>query len=65
MKIAITEKPQRYQVLKGSESAHCCFEYTVLDTLRTQGGSAMCECFYKADAEKICEALNKLDGSPS
>lgn len=62
----------RYKVLDGSESGHCCFEATVVDTTkplliagnRYEGSDgepkceAICECFEKEDAEQICEALN-------
>ena len=58
----------RYKVELGSQSGHCCFEYTVVDTTkpymvagkqyrdRFQG---ICECFDKGIADQICEALNK------
>lgn len=57
-------KEKRYQVVDGSQSAHCCFRATVVDTTRpyTFGGSQLfepiCECFEDEDAEQICAALN-------
>ena len=64
----------RYQVIKGSQSCHCCFEATVVDTSKPdmigetqfvgQYGpefEIVCECFDMADAEKICHALNMVD----
>lgn len=54
----------RYKIIEGSESAHCCFEATVVDTEQpwTCGEETryetICECFNKADAELICDALN-------
>ena len=63
----------RYKVVKGSQSYHYYFEYTVLDTEQPQiiGGEhyrnqyeAVCECFDQVDADKICAALNAWkDGS--
>lgn len=63
---------ERYKVISGSQSAHCCFEATVVDTSRPdmQGDGtqyvgdhgpqfeAVCECFDMVDAEAICAALN-------
>lgn len=56
----------RYRVVNQSESAHCCFEATVVDTSRPQNYvdgdrqtyEAVCECFEMADAELIATALN-------
>lgn len=62
----------RYQVVAGSESAHCCFEATVIDTLNPiiysgkhstdRDGNlryeSICECFSVDDANKIADALN-------
>lgn len=58
---------QRYQVLPGSDSGHCCFEATVIDTQTPTPSSTgvdlrpytwICECFELADAERIAAALN-------
>lgn len=66
---------QRYQIIELSQSAHCCFGYTVVDTEnpsyigdqlyidhRTGGVryEAVCECFSEEDANLICNALNSL-----
>lgn len=67
----------RYAIYKGSQSAHCCFEATVVDTTKPDiiGGEhykdsgpngqyhyeAVCECFSVEDAELVCRALNALD----
>lgn len=63
----------RYQLREGSESGHCCFNYTIVDTtkpvLSSQGkpfvdsrGRAwfetVCECFDEESAQKILRALN-------
>lgn len=57
----------RYQVVKGSQTAHCCFEATVVDTatpLRDSGDEPMewfedvCECLSVEHAEMIAKALN-------
>jgi len=64
----------RYKALEGSESGHCCFEATVVDTQtptfiggqRYQGSDGepkceqICECFDMADAERIAAAMNKV-----
>ncbi len=63
---------ERYAVYKGSKSAHCCFEATVVDTTKPKiiGGEhyrgsdgqlhyeTVCECFCESDAEMVCRALN-------
>jgi hypothetical protein len=60
----------RYKVVEGSQSAHCCFEFTVVDTTKpdlmgdgTQyldHFSIVCECFEREDADRIVSALNAL-----
>lgn len=61
---------ERYKVVSGSQSAHCCFEATVVDTARpfTIAGhqrdgkfEAVCECFELSDAERIAAALNAAE----
>jgi hypothetical protein len=57
---------ERYEVVEGSESGHCCFEASVVDTtkpLRGKGFEVMCECFEKENAELIARALNLMDTS--
>ena len=58
---------ERYKVVDGSQSAHCCFDSTVVDTTKPVmiGGrqykgqfEAVCECFEPADAETIAAVLN-------
>lgn len=62
----------RYAIFDGSKSAHCCFEYTVVDTdspefingehYKDRKGrlyyETICECFCLEDAELVCAALN-------
>lgn len=62
----------RYKIVSGSQSAHCCFGFTVVDTHQrviiggkpwsTSSGEPeyepMCECFDDEAAELICKALN-------
>ena len=57
----------RYKLVEGSQTAHCCFAFTVVDTTKPvmTGGEhydsqfdPVCECFDFDDAYKICEALN-------
>jgi|GEM_PF-5983942 len=56
----------RYQVVKGSESAHCCFEATVVDTEKEVHDRPdwVCECFDPARAHAIADALNRADEAP-
>lgn len=55
----------RYKVLAGSQSGHCCFDYTVVDTLKphpvyaSQGlFDAICETFSEEEAHAVARALN-------
>lgn len=53
---------ERYIVIEGSESAHCCFTATVVDTQipnpSFSHGNTVCECFDMESAQKIAAALN-------
>lgn len=55
----------RYKIVPGSQSAHCCFQFTVVDTMRPvpyhSAGlfEPVCECFDEADANLVCDALNR------
>jgi hypothetical protein len=63
---------ERFKVINGSQSAHCCFDFTVVDTtdavivagkqwLDRDGEPqwrAVCECFEEEDAVRITRALN-------
>lgn len=57
---------KRYQVVKGSESAHCCFEATVIDTEKEMGSHPdwVCECFEPSRAHAIADAMNAADEAP-
>jgi hypothetical protein len=53
----------RYKVINESVSAHCCFEATVVDTQTRcvaypERGRTLCECFSRADAQRVARALN-------
>jgi len=57
----------RYKVVSGSQSAHCCFDATVVDTTRPvmihgehyEGQfEPICECFDTDDAAAIADAMN-------
>lgn len=65
---------ERYKIIEFSQSAHCCFGYTVVDTslpviygkepfIDTRTGEvryeSICECFSEEDAKLICDALNR------
>lgn len=68
---------ERYAIYIGSQSAHCCFEATVVDTTKPAiiggehykdsgpGGQyhydPVCECFSVVEAEFVCNALNAFD----
>lgn len=59
----------RYKVIEGSQSYHCCFCATIVDTTKPleqfEGYDgipefdSVCECFDIETAEMICAALNK------
>lgn len=55
----------RYIIIDESVSGHCCFGHTVIDTAagKVSYGDywkrSMCETFDRAEAEIICDALNK------
>lgn len=60
----ILDKEKRFVVLVGSESAHCCFDATIVDTqtLDSLGNpSNIAECFDMNDALRIAEALNEKE----
>lgn len=65
---------KRYQIREGSQSGHCCFEATVVDTHKPDmyngehffyNGeyqyTSVCEAFDMEDAELICNALNAME----
>ena len=67
----------RYGLYDGSQSGHCCFEHTVVDTTKPhivggkhykdKGGyhyEPVCECFSLKDAETIRDALNQSVSNP-
>ena len=67
----------RYQIFRGSQSLHCCFDATVVDTTKPiiisgehykdtgeecrYHYESVCECFEMKDANRICAALNALE----
>ena len=66
------EKENRYKVVEGSQSGHCCFKFTVVDLTKPymigdehyKNGNgeleytALCETFGKPEADEICKSLN-------
>lgn len=49
----------RYIVIENSESEHCCFKYSVIDTSNVDYiDMIVCETFTQVDANKICSLLN-------
>ena len=56
----------RFIVVDGSQSCHCCFEVTVVDTTKPNDYhqfESICECFDKDDALFIAAALNRMENS--
>ena len=59
---------ERYKVVAGSQSCHCCFSATIVDTTKPleqyEGFDSLpefdsvCECFDSESSELICNALN-------
>lgn len=63
----------RFRVREGSQSHHCCFAATVVDTARpyvepdgrpSGDFEPMCECFTAAEALWIAAALNAMPTPP-
>ena len=61
---------ERYKIVEDSESGHCCFSATILDThqpedLTKDDGTPyyynLAECFYSEDAELIVKALHQQE----
>lgn len=57
---------KRYKVIEGSESAHCCFCYTVIDTMiepksLCDCSNTVCETFAEEHAIAIADALNEKE----
>lgn len=61
---------ERYKIADGSQSAHCCFTHTVVDTTQPVmiGGDhydnqfeVICECFTLEDAQLVTNALNQRE----
>lgn len=56
----------RYAVVPESQSCHCCFDFTVVDTSEPlekhqdeeQEYEPVCECFSEDEAKLIADALN-------
>lgn len=60
----------RYQVVDESQSGHCCFDFTVVDTqapheMYRNLFEAVCECFGREQAVMIAAALNAAEASGS
>lgn len=60
----------KYAVRDHSQSGHCCFVATVVDTTKPEiiGGEqfedhceAICECFTRAEADLIAAVLNAAE----
>jgi hypothetical protein len=58
----VTPENERFQVVDGSDSGHCCFEVSVIDTSRPKNGrlsQCVCECLEEEDAKLIARLLNQ------
>lgn len=60
----------RYKIVEGSQSGHCCFDWTIVDTTdpvmmhghQYEGQfEPVCECFNEEDAQLVVDALNGID----
>lgn len=56
----------KYEIIEGSESAHCYFSHTVVNTYIQSFPNlpyfeTVAECFSKEDAELVCKALNLMN----
>ena len=67
LELASKADSPRYKVIPESQSGHCCFDFTVVDTRRPViiGGEqfegqfeAVCECFDENAANLVCNSLN-------
>jgi len=65
---------QRFQMVKGSQSCHCCFEFTIVDMTRPviingehyeNQFEPVCECFEEDAARQVVDALNASIAKPS
>ena len=61
---------ERYKIVEGSESAHCCFDATILDTHQPEDCTKadgtpyyynLAECFHIEDATLIVNALHQQE----
>lgn len=53
----------RYIVVNESDTGHCCFVASVIDTHLPETSMRMpvCECFSIEHAKQICDALNLIN----
>jgi hypothetical protein len=55
----------RYKLLSCSDSGHCCFDYTIVDTHRNdvmdRGYNWVCEAMEEEYATLVLNALNKSE----
>lgn len=65
LSIANFSGKSRFIIVEESVSAHCCFSYTIIDTLdgiESYGNywkNSICETFNKESAVMVCRALNQ------
>ncbi len=52
----------RYKIIEGSETNHCCFEYMIVDTHEPDDDNGhskiICELLDEDTATFVCETLN-------
>ena len=54
----------KYYVINKSQSGHCCFEYSVMESsadVDSSFNNAYCECFDRKSADAIVRALNSME----
>ena len=56
---------QRFIVVDGSVSGHCCFSCSVIDTSiekdLLEGKHVVCECYEESSAKAIANAMNQCN----
>jgi hypothetical protein len=74
MSTTARDENERYRLVSGSQSDHCCFAWTVVDTTlprMIQGEhyngqfEPLCECVEEEDAKLIVAALNAMRSKDS
>ena len=54
---ALIARGERFVLKDGSETGHCCFQFSIIDV--TKPNLPVCECFNREDADAILSALRQ------